>query len=511
MEKFVERHQTKILGVVSCFDRLIFKGYLRRVSFPSAMEWFLNSQGVLFKDFKPFVLQQSKRIKLHAESIATKAGRPFQYLNRPIRKEERAREIALKDGITRGLVCVFSQLEPCRTYRVRYSKPKPRLASDRRKCLFIYFYFIDREFGLMHIRIQTWFPFQLQVYINGHNWLANKMDRHRLGYERIDNVFTWLEDPSRAQRLADKMVRQNWPRILEAFARRVNPLLRVLFRGQRYYWVTDQSEFATDIIFESRASLQELYPELLKHATVCLSAEDILTFLGRKLYPGFKGEVHNDYKRRIPGVRVKHRMKDNWMKMYDKHGCVLRIETVINHPYEFKIRRKGVKDGRLTLGWFPMCKRVTNLWRYREVSLAANSRYLDALSSVNNIAEACRCLHRACKRIRLNGRSVGALNPLASDDLNLFRAVLRGEHNILGFRNLHVRQQLFGLSQDREKSRRQSAQTSRLFKRLHAHCLIAKIPRTRRWRVTKKGYAIMTTAIHLGSVYFPEALMSKAA
>ena len=134
------------------------------------MEWFLDSQGILFKDFKPFVLEQAKRIRVHGQAVAAKAGRPWVYLESSagLRMDEQARTMAQKDGISQGLICVFSRIEPCRTYRLVCAKPKPRLVSAQRKCLHLYFYFLDREFGLMHVKIQTWFPFQIQVYLNGH-------------------------------------------------------------------------------------------------------------------------------------------------------------------------------------------------------------------------------------------------------------------------------------------------------------------------------------------------------
>jgi hypothetical protein len=158
----------------------------------------------------------------------------------------------------------------------------------------LYFYFLDPEFGLLHIRIQTWFPFTIQICINGHEWLARKMDRHGISYRKCDNAFLEISDPARAQRFADTMAQNNWPRILSAFARRVNPLLGNLLAGMGDYWVTDQAEYATDLIFKDRASLEAFYPKLLRHATLCLSAEDVLTFLGRKLHGNFQGEVLND-------------------------------------------------------------------------------------------------------------------------------------------------------------------------------------------------------------------------
>ncbi len=170
-----------------------------------------------------------------------------------------------------------------------------------------------------------------------------------------------------------------------------------MLKGLEYYWVVDQAEFATDVLFRDRASLAAIYPRLLQHATLCLSAEDVLRFLGRKLSGCFAGEVLNDCKKRWPGARVKHRMKGNWIKMYDKHGLVLRIETVINNPTEFRVRRWGQKKGQQVLDWFPLRKGVANLWRYAEVSLQANRRYLEALAVVDGPAPEPRQLERVCE------------------------------------------------------------------------------------------------------------------
>ena len=95
-----------ITGVLSCFDRVLFKGYLP-LGFSDAMERLISSQGFLLKDFKRFVMKHSETIKGHAEAIANRAERPFLYLEgNAIRKEDEARRIAQRDGITQGLVCV---------------------------------------------------------------------------------------------------------------------------------------------------------------------------------------------------------------------------------------------------------------------------------------------------------------------------------------------------------------------------------------------------------------------
>ena len=511
MQQFIERHREKITGVLGCFDRVVFHGYLP-LSYPARMWMFLNQHGVLGQAFTGFVTTQALRLKEHAEATAQRAGRPYQFLRGYVRKEELARQLAERDGITRGLVCVLTAVEPCRTFAWRYAQPRPQLIMARRQCLFVYYYFMDRDFGLMHVRIQTWFPMQIQVCVNGHEWLARKLDRQAIAYHKIDNAFTWIADCPRAQRFADRFVKLNWPRLLDAFARKVNPLLADLLSQWPYYWVTDQSEYATDVMFKDPASLHSLYPKLLRHSTLCFGAEDVLTFLGRKLHGLFLGEVVNDCKRRLPGARVKHRVSENWMKMYDKHGCVLRVETVINRPYQFKIRRTGQRHGQVVKGWYPLTKRVTNLYRYAQIGQQANARYLQALAAVVDPTASYQLLDTLCAARKVNGRSRRGFNPVAPNDVTLFAAVLRGEHTLHGFRNAQLQPHLFPHpAKNPVDQRRRSARVTRLLHRLHAHQLIAKIPRTRRYRVTTRGSLILSAAIHLREEGMPKLLQALAA
>jgi hypothetical protein len=308
MESFVRKHQKKINGTLGCFDRMLFRGYLP-IQNGCAMAYFLNQDHIVFKNLKDFLTNSANRINKHAKAMADKSGRPIQYLAVPARKEDLARKMAEEEGIQRGRVCIFSVLEPCRTFSLKFQKGGPRLEPARRKCLFIYYYFMDREFGLIHVKLQTWFPMQIQIYVNGHDWLERKLTANGIPFTKHDNVFLRIEDWKRAQKLSDRFTGLNWPWILQRYARYVNPLLKDLLRGYQHYWVTSQSEYSTDIAFKSSSDLRELFPRLLSHSTLCLGAKDVMGFLGRKLTGHFLGEIISDMKdggwrKRIPGARI---------------------------------------------------------------------------------------------------------------------------------------------------------------------------------------------------------------
>ncbi len=513
MKDFLASHQSKISGVLGCFDRVIFRGYLP-LQDGYSMAQFLNQNGLRFHDLKSFLFEQSNRVKSHVQAWAEREGRPFKYLATRMPMERAARDLVERDRIGEGLVCVFSVLEPCRTFSFRFQKGRPFVQPARRKCLCLYFYFMDPRFGLIHVKIQTWFPMMLQVYLNAHEWLAIKLTENGIRYTKIDNVFTHIEDIDRAQAFADRFASLDWPTVLEDLALQVNPLLGDLLMGFQHYWVTAQSEYATDVLFTHRTALKSLYPRLISHGLQCFGAKEVMGFLGRKLTGHFQGELITDlldlWHERIPGVRIKHRVKENWIKMYDKAGRVLRIETVINNPNEFRVRKSVRRQGQSTTEWVPLRKGVAYLFRYRDISHSANSRYLDALSVVSDPSAKVAELDRLTRRKRsASGRTAKAFNPLAREELQLFHALMVGADSLRGFTNADVRSRLettSHLARQRGDPKRESAKVSRILHRFHAHGLVAKYPHSRRWRTTRLGRRMMATAIQLRELNFPQLL-----
>jgi hypothetical protein len=513
MTSFESLLQDCVVGKLTTFDRMIFHGHLSGFFPKGAFARFLFCVGVLLKGFGAYVEQASKSIKAHAQAIAEEAGRPFHYLSSAHThaseqsKENLARDIVKRDGVKEGLICVFSVLETCWSFGVQGNKEKQKLEVVRRKrkCLHYYFYFIDPRFGFMHVRLQSWFPFQIQVYVNGREWLAREMDKAGIGYARYDNTFTRIDDLQAAEKLCEEFPHARWPEILDVFARRVNPMLPVIekagFGG--YYWCLDQCEVATDVMFRDRATLERLMPDLYDYAIRAFSAEDVMRFLGRKLHPLYQGEVTTDSKKRPEGKRIKHRAKQNSIKMYDKAN-VLRIETTINNPREFKVLKTGKESESKTRRWVPMGKGVANIWRYLQVGMQANTRYLEALSAIQPKGEAIEALDDLCRSRTTHGKRFAKLNPVTQSDCNLFSAVMAGENLINGFRNHDIRNRLaIKPLTDPVEIKRACARTSRKIAKLRGHGLVAKVRGSRLYRVTSKGFGVMAAALRYRGEEFP--------
>lgn len=514
MTSFESIHQDKIVGSLTTFDRMIFKGHLTGLFPKGAFGRFLSKQGVLLKDFGKYVEEATGAVKEHLREMAAQAGRPFQYLEKGSREEE-ARKIADRDGVTEGLVCILRVVEPCWSFDVRGNAKTQKLEVVRRerKCLHYYLYFIDPEFGWMHVRLQSWFPFTIQIYINGREWLSRQLDRLGIPYERYDNSFVKISDLEVAQRLCRKLERRCWVRVWSRIAHRINPWLSKIERlgFGSYYWVADQCELATDIMFRDRETLALLLPDLLRQASLYLSAKDILRFLGRKPHGNFQGEVLTNYKERPQGGRVKHSVKQNSIKMYDKWS-VLRVETTINNPREFKVLRVVTTPrGQISRRWVPMGKGVANLWRYAQVGEQANRRYLEALAQVETKGEIVEELDRLCQSRTVEGKRFASFQPVSPRVAQVFQAVLSGQHVLNGLRNRDLTAILEPTPPaDRQAALRQCARTSRLLAKLRGHGLIAKVPGSRLYRVTDRGYRIMGAVLRFRGVDFPKAFAAAA-
>jgi hypothetical protein len=504
---FVEKFASLIVCVLSCFDRVIFKGYLplSRVSeLEKFVDFILKIRRVDF--LKKHAPQYAQRLVDHAKRLAEQSGRPFEYRQGKFRKEQWATRHLREQRVTAGLIGVLCTKETCPTFQLIPGKDRPHFVPAQIPQRVLYFYFLDPNLGLIHVRLQTWLPFTIQVYVNGHDYVAQQLLKKKLQFVQEENAFTQLENPSTTQKLADRFAKLPWPKILNRYALLVNPLLHDVLKGSTYYWVTDQAEYATDILFTSKNALAGLFTKLLEYAWLTFSAKDILVFLGRKLHPRFDGEVLTDCKtERQTGARIKHRVKNNWLKMYDKFALILRIETVINQPGEFKIYRECTrKDGTRYWAWRPMPKGVGNLHHYQHHASASNHRYLQALALVNDPTPAQQQLVKLTEPQKVKQRGYAGFNPARQDDLRLFAAVLDGNHIGQGFRNQDIRQVLYKPAVDRKQRYRQSAAIGRLLKRLHLRHFLDKIPRTRRWKVTDQGRRVLGDALAVYRRYWPE-------
>lgn len=504
MDTFVQKYRADVVGTLSGWDRLMIRGTLRALAVTQGMMNYLHYCGVLLKDFGQFVQDTSSQIKRACEQTAEELNRPMRYLpSSRDRKEELAQSLAEADGIEEGLVGTFTCVEPCMSYHVRRDRGLKKLVLERalRKCLHYYQYWMDRDFGLMHVRLQSWFPFSIQVCLNGRSWLARQMAARQMGFRQEGNCFTWLENVAGAQALMDQLLTLDWPTMLNRYARIINPKLVNILRGYRcgYYWSVYESEWASDVMFATPQALRGIYPALTRGAITVFDSNNVLRFLGKRPGGNQRTAVNSDYRRRVVGLRVKHAVGSNSVKMYDKADSVLRVETTINDPHQLKVYRcaEGQTDPSQRQ-WYRLRKGVVDLRRRAEISQKSNERYYDALAHLDTTTPLGELIGSISQPTRLKQRRVRGLRPWDAQDLALLQAVSRGEHTVQGFRNRDLLAALYGqVSPERRKQL--SQRISQRLRLLRAHRLIRKIPRTHRYQLTDRGRQIITAILQVQS------------
>lgn len=526
MNRFTAKYADRLIGTLSGFDRLVFRGTLRRLAYVDGLGAYLGVRKVLLKEFGAHALAISERIKAACLATAKALQMPVQYLeSAATSKEEIARNIAQERGVTEGPVCLLTCVEPFRGFDIYHNAATKRLelVSRLRKCLHYYWYEVHPECGFLGARLRSWFPFDVQVCLNGREWLGRQLDAAGVGYERHDNCFVQVADFARAQALLDAQLRVCWPALLDGIAARLNPLREELFGDfcPGYYWTAYQSEWATDLVFADPAALRRDYPLLVRHAMTTLGSEDVLRFLGRRplpqgrIHPNFRGEVTSDLKARPEGVRVKHQVNANAVKVYDKaytaERAVLRAETTLNRVADLRVYRPKEGGPEEELAWRPMRKGIADLHRRAQVSQAANERYLAALASVEDGATLEERVSPVTLPVTWKGKRMRGLHPFAAEDMALLAAVSRGEFAIHGLRNRDVRRVLYGEDSavTKEQVRRRAGRVTRQLRLLRAHGLIQKVSHTHRYQVTAQG-RVTITAI-LTARHTPIAQLAKAA
>ena len=500
MKQFIARFENQIQGSLSGFDRVVFRGLLRRLTYPAGMKMYLIQNGILCKQYEDHVKQVSQQLKQASLEPFYRQALPVKHIEDPkADKDEIARGFAAQHGIREGNVCALTAMEISPTFQHR----KTLMAVRWRPQLVIYHYQIDPQFGWMHARIQTWFPFYIHVCINGREWLARRMDAAGIRYSRQKNCFPWVEECGRVQELFDEQLRVNWPERLQPFAERLNPLHAEIFRKYRteYYWIAFQCEWATDILFRP-GRLARLEPLLLRHGLLNFSSADLLRFMGKRIgltgsVPDWVvGEANTSLKSRVVGDRLKHYIQGNSLKCYGKAhtevGDVFRVETTTSNVGIFRTYRPAEGGPEEELAWRPMRSGVADIHRRSEVSQKANNRYLNAFAMVDDTTlfrELIQPLEQPCQ---YRGRRVRALRPFQPDDHALLATVNRGEFAINGFRNRDLQRLLYASHPDSPplapiERRRRSAAVSRRLRMLRAHGLIQKVFKTHRYQLTENG------------------------
>lgn len=496
MVLITEKHKSKISGMLGCFDRVILSGTLPQICYADGMSSYLRYKKVRVFDYRKFTEPFGKQIRENAEQLAKSVGIEIKHLNKSkLDKDDLVKSVLKKKSkaneIVEGLFFIISAMERCPTYKPWHNKKtgETYLINDTSQCLHYYFYIMDKDLGLCYVRVPTWLPFRLQIYYNGHNRLASRLEQEGLEYTMADNAFIKISDFGKAQMISDRLSVVSLHKKLDEFSRTYCPVFESF--GQIYHWSIMQAEYAypTDIIFKSQKDLQKIYTDLIKTAIHTVKPENIATFLGRKLNGNYEGEAGNRYNVRTEGSCIKHTMGKVSIKMYDKFQQVLRIEITTNDVSFFKhYRMVEHKDGSNSLKFTSMKKNIYALAALMRVMKASNKRYLEFISSIEDKSAGTKRLKKVTQRKEENNRGYKGINFFEESDSELLMVIIRGEFNISGFRNKDIRKHL---------AKKNTGQISRQLKRLKIHGLIKKAKNSYKYYLTRLGKQVILTLLKI--------------
>jgi hypothetical protein len=485
-----ERYRERLAGVLSCYDRIVITGTLPGACYAEGMTSFLYAQHIRIFDYPRFAEPLRDRIRTQALALATEHRASIQHINKAgVRKEEVVAAVLKDRGDQPGLVHVISAMEACNAYEAWHDKTTHQtfLRATSGKCLHYYFYFMDEVLGLVYLRVPTWCPFRLQFYCNGHSWLARRLTQAGIGYATADNAFIRIDDWPRAQALADEFSPDALHAILDRYASLCCPVLDVF--GQTYHWSLMQVEYSTDLVFRSEAILKPLYAELSRQAIFSVKAEQVATFLGKKITPQLAQELGSRFSTRIEGTCIKHHLGKTSIKMYDKFGRALRLETTANDVSFFKhFRKVEHRDGHETRELAPLKKTIYSLVDLRHILLGCNRRYLEYLSALDDFSAGDRNLDHLVGPKEIDGHTLKGFNFFNRTEQALLRALQRPEFNLHGLRRADLKPFLPDQSP--------SSITRQLW-RLRRFGIIKKVANTYRYYLTRLGRSAIAACCRL--------------
>jgi hypothetical protein len=411
-----------------------------------------------------------------------------------IRKEALAHERQRQNGITAGLVGVWSCVEAATSFRASFDAVAgyPKLRLDRTRCKHLYFYYDHPHYGWLSVRLQTWFPFEIQVALNGREWLRRALDAAGCGYVKSGNKFLDLDDYDLAQQLLDAQLDTRWSSIFDALLPEVFPTqAQTLGEQLSYYWTVWQSEWATDFICTSPQAVQPFMERLLRHALLTGTGERVLRYLARPVradgqpYASSHPEVLTRVQSWQDGARIRHWADDNSVKLYNEQN-VLRVEMTMNRPQCFLVYRHKEGQPDAAKERLPLRKGVADLPLRARVATEVNQRFTAQLATLQDDTPLREVLAEFAAH-RRDGRRVRALAPLGKD-LALLQAIADPALGISGITNRALRAKLAGTPWANGKSDKAlSARISRHLRLLRDHGIIRKLPRQHKYQLTDQG------------------------
>ena len=487
--ELVTRYANQLVGSLRCFDRVILHGTLIDVAHPGALIVSMQKAGFKPRDLARFARPITTQVRDHIIGLARRNQVEIEMVTRKnFRQEDRVVAILKTRGTHPGLVHIFAVKESATVFDTRHARADgyAQVIARRGACIHYYLYWIDSMLGLIHVRVPTWLPLRLQVYFNGHSWLANRLQATGITYQLADNALSQCGDWQRAQELADRLDPRELHDKLKELTQTCCPVSSQFPNG--YHWCLTQVEYAQDLVFKDQATLDALFEELARQALLSVKAEDVARFLGKRLPMGHDTQLTSHLGRRYAGLRLKHSFGPASVKLYNKPGGILRLEMTTYDVSFFKHYRQVVhQDGTKEQCLAVMKKSIYSLRDLAQLMQAGLKRYSQWLASLREHTAGQKDATRLARPAHdQQGRSYRGFNPFLEEDETVLQTLLRGEHALAGLTARRLHSLLQGWSRGR---------ISRLLKRFRLHGLLRKIGHTYVYHLTPLARRVVTAVL----------------
>ncbi|MGH3585414.1 MAG: hypothetical protein ACRDQ0_03735 [Pseudonocardia sp.] len=476
---------------VECIDRMYLNVYVPGLQYPAGLVAFVHRQLDLPIASTAPLGRISDGFSAAMRRFARDQRVPWVDFTKGQRKDDIAHEYLARFTAQEGVLFIGRAQEKTRVFRTEKRRNAegaayPWIVRSTGVVNHFYVYAVDADFGPFFLKFCSYFPYNARLCINGHEWAKRQAAKAGIGHTALDNGFATCEDPAGLQAICDRL----GPPQVQALLDKWLQILPVAFTdadraaGYRYECSIQQAEFSLTQVLDRPVAGRVFFEQVIRDNLDAGRPDRVSLIFDRRIHRGRTQRTPGVFRTRVltegvtPSLHIDY--KHTKIKQYHKEGRALRTETTINDPGDFEIR-----------------KRLTHLPALREIGFSANRRLLGVQRLSHNpirAAEAFTALNDPI--ITDTGQRIAGLRLGDRRAHALLQALLMFRLLPHGFRNRDLRGLLAGLLGTTADDI-SAGQTSYDLRRLRAHGLINRIPRSHRYRVTDTGLHHAMLLTHL--------------
>jgi hypothetical protein len=480
----------------TAWDRIVLNGYLDRLQRPENISYFFR-EVVGVPAVTPEVLtSRTAPYRAWVARYAAEHAIPLVAAPKGQRKEDVVAPYYRRFRATEGVVAILTSTESGRTF-VSYTPRYPPSGGDpgyrllhpaRKRFLHYYFYLLDPVLGPMSVRVGTFLPFTLAVFLNGHSFLAQELTRLGVGFRKDDNAFLAVDDLAALEAAAGRLT----PRLIEgrcgSWVRQLAPRFTAEEQAAvdlHYRYSVAQIELATDVIFRRSAPLKALFRRATELGILLGGADRTTHLFGRRITVRYGGKLQTVLDRRNEGQPIlRSYYGSSFVKQYEKGDRLLRTETCVNNTYDLGIGRH-----------------LENLPALHERMRATNMRYLEAQAELLASTVDAGDLATLAQPVRVGARRVPGLKLEDDRVIRLLEALLHPGTFVADWTTRAVHARLLARHRLTDSDYRLSQLRYDLGK-LRAHHLVERLGTSRRYRLTASGLKLGVLLVKLRTRLF---------